>query len=166
MYPPLSAHQQPAPRCTHPLPAHPPQYYGTCVGLAQLPKGTADQLRLSVGGRDGAFSGPICAWSGVTSSYFLFLAFLETRLKERAPLLSSVRRPPAGLLNPSGLGIGTQNVLLACLFLPVVVLRVVANLWWPPEATSLAPLAFTQWTTYEQVALRMSEYKDWHPTKY
>jgi len=29
-----------------PLPAHPQQYYGACVGLAQLPDGSADQLRL------------------------------------------------------------------------------------------------------------------------
>jgi len=124
-------------------------YYATLVGLQQLPIGTANQWRLSVGGRREAFSAPICAWAAVISAYFLLLGFRETQLAAQTPLLSSCRRPPVGWLNPSAMGLGKQNALLACLFWGPPALRIVATFWRPAEVMALNSLELTQWTLFE-----------------
>jgi len=159
-------------------------FYAVNVGLAQMPPGTADwsecqskpahslsnengltltpartcplPVRLGLGGRHGAFSAAIGAWSLAVCFYFSFLAYSEVQLRSRAPLLSSVRRPPAGLWNPSGMVLWKQNALLACLFWPVVVLRVIAGLWWPKEVLLLSPFYLTQLTAYETVSFLAS----------
>jgi len=113
-----------------------------------MPAGSADWLRLGLGDRNGAFAAAIFAWSVVACAYFLLL-FLSCSL-------SSGRRPPAGLLNPSGLGLGMQNVLMACLVWPVMLLRVTATLWWPDEITTLAPGILAQWLSYEHAAFLSS----------
>jgi len=123
-------------------------YYAVSVGVAQMPAGSSDWLRLGIGGRRGAFAAAIFAWSVGICAYFLCLAYREVRLATLAP---SGRRQ-AGLLNPSGMGIGQQNLLLAFLFIPVMALRIVAALWWPEEVLALSHHDLYQWEAYEAKA--------------
>jgi len=129
-------------------------YYAARLGLAQMQAGTADWVRLGLGGSDGAFAAAICAWLSVGCAYFLFLARTEARLARKEA--SNRRRPTAGLLNPSGMGIGKQNALLACIFWPVMLLRVGSTIWWPDEVLGLAPGDLFQWHMFEQSSFLLS----------
>lgn len=131
-------------------------YYAARLGLAQLPEGNADWLRLGLGGRGGAFAAAIFSWSALTCAYFLLVAFLEARRARKGPLLTAVRRPAAGWLNPSGLGVGKQNALMACLFWPVMVLRVLSTVWWPEEVRTLSTGIKFEWLMYEQSSFLLS----------
>jgi len=131
-------------------------YYAIGVGLAWMPLGHADWIRLGIGGRDGVFASAITAWSVVTCAYFLTLGFLEKKRLAGTGPLSSGRRPPAGLLNPSGLGLKKQDLLLALLLWPLIVIRVVATVWRPVEVLSLSSDDLYHWEAYEAKAFLTS----------
>jgi len=122
-------------------------YYAISAGLAQLPAGSSDWLRLGIGGRDGAFAAAIFAWSVGIAAYFLCLAYREVRLATLDP-----GRRRAGLLNPSGMGIGQQNLLLAFLFVPVMLIRITAEIWLPDDVLALSHDELHQWEAYEAEA--------------
>jgi len=120
-------------------------YAAVCTGLAQT---STSWLQFGLGGRSGAFVAAIFAWSLVTSAYFLFL-YSQARLASKVPLRS-------GLLNPSGMGLTQQNLLLAVIFWPVVLLRLQATISWPHKILSLSVADKYGWRSYERASFLTS----------
>jgi len=114
--------------------------YIALLGLAQLPESSAIWLRMGLEASSST-SASSAIFSLASCAYFMLLARNEARLAHRVqPYPHGLQHYPHGqrppsclLLNPSGLGIGQQNLLLACLFWPVVVLRVVALILRPAD---------------------------------